>query len=107
MQCACNCLSCGLRVCSNKKIKLITTTPQSTDEVERIFSHLNDSKNKLRDCLAVCILEAIIKSSENFPGDFEVNQRLTHFAWQSKEKYFDKLENSEAVGATTGEIFYL
>jgi len=23
-------------------------------------------------------LEAIIKSSKNFPGDFEVNQRLVH-----------------------------
>jgi len=37
---------------------------------------VNNDKNKLRDCLAVCALEAIIKSSESFSGNFEVNQRL-------------------------------
>jgi len=35
-------------------------------------------------------LEAIIKSSENFPGDFEDNQRLA-FTWQSKENIFWKI----------------
>jgi len=65
----------------------ITALPQSTDEVERIFSRLNNNKNKLRDCLAVCTLEAIIKSSEKFPSDFEVKQRHA-FTWQSKENIF-------------------
>jgi len=41
------------------------------------------------DCLAVCTLEAFIKSSKNFPGDFEVNQRRA-FTWQSKENIFGK-----------------
>ena len=50
-----------------------------------MFSRLNNNKNKLRDCLAVCTLEAIIKSSEKFPGDFEVNQRPRHLHGEEKE----------------------
>jgi len=65
----------------------ITALPQSTAEVQGTFSCLNQNKNKLRDCLAVRTLEAIIKSSENFPGDFEANQRLA-FTCQSKENIF-------------------
>jgi len=40
----------------------------------------------------VLFLEAIIKSSENFSGDLEVNQRLRHLqiTWWSKEKHFEK-----------------
>jgi len=55
----------------------------------------NIDKNKLRDCLAVCTLEAtIIKSSENFSGDFEVNQSLMHLqiTWRTKGKHFEKLK---------------
>jgi len=51
-------------------------------------------------------LEALTKSSENFPGDFEVNQRLGHLritSWRSKGKHFEKL-NSEAVGAITNSL---
>jgi len=55
----------------------VTALPHSTAEVERTFSRLNNNKNKLRDCPAVCSLEAMMKFSENFPGDFEVNQRLS------------------------------
>jgi len=42
----------------------------------------------------MCTLEAIIKSSESFSGDFEVNQRIRHLqiTWQSKEKHFEKLK---------------
>ena len=78
----------------------ITALPQSTAEVERTFFHLNNNKNKLSDFLAVCTLEAIIKSSENFPGDFE---RLTHLHGKARKIYFEKFENSEAVGAITVE----
>jgi len=52
---------------------ITSNSSRSTAEVERTFSQLNNNKNKLRDCLAVCTLEAIIKFSEDFPGDFEVN----------------------------------
>jgi len=59
----------------------------------------------------VCTLEAIIKSSENFPGVFEVNQRGTDLGiyelhGEAKENIL-KNDNSEAVGAITNETFSL
>jgi len=85
----------------------ITALPQSTAEVERTFFRLNNNKNNLKDCPAVCSLEAIMKSSENFPGDFEVNQRIIHLHVKARKTYFEKLENSEAVGSFTDETFSL
>jgi len=55
----------------------------------------------MRDRLVVCTLEAIIKSSENFPGYFEVNERLTHLHGKARKTNFEKFENSEAVDAVT------
>jgi len=66
----------------------ITALPQSTAEVERTFSRSNNNKNKLRDCLAVCTLEAIIKSSDIFPSDFKVKTKTYALIWQSKENIF-------------------
>ena len=59
----------------------------------------------------MCTLEIIIKSSENFPGVFEVNQRgkdlgIYELHGEAKEKIL-KNENSEAVGAITNETFPL
>ena len=87
----------------------LSALPQSTAEVEKAFSRWNNNKNKLRDRLVVCSLdlEAIIKSSENFPGDCEANQRLTHSRGKARKTHFEKFKNSEAVVATTDEIFSL
>jgi len=38
-------------------------------------------------------LEAIIKSSENFPGGFEANQILTHLSGKTRKENFEKFEN--------------
>jgi len=83
----------------------ITALPQSTAEVEITLSHLNNNKNKLKYCLAVCTLETIIKSSENFPGDFEVKTKTysMHLYGTARKTYF---ENPEAVGAITDETFF-
>jgi len=69
----------------------INALPQSTAEVEITFSRSNNNKNKLRNRLAVCTSEAIIKSSENFPGDFEVSERLMHLHGKARKIYFEKL----------------
>jgi len=50
----------------------------------------------------VCTLVAIIKSSGNFPGYFEVNQRLVHLHGKARKTFW---KNSEAVGAITDETF--
>jgi len=68
---------------------------------------LNNNKNKLKDRLVVCTLEAMNRSSENFPGDFEANQRLTHLCGKTRKTNFEKFENSEAVDAITDETFSL
>ena len=54
----------------------------------------------------MCTLEAIIKVGENFPGDFEVNQRLMPLHGKVG-KHILKVENSEAVGAIIDETFSL
>jgi len=47
-------------------------------------------------------------SSENFPGDLEVSQGLMHsHHGKASKTYFEKFENSEAVGAITDETFSL
>jgi len=66
--------------------------PQSTAEVERTFSRLNNNKNKLRNRLSLCTFEATVKSSENFLGDFEVNQTLVHLHGKARKTYFDNLK---------------
>jgi len=49
-------------------------------------------------------LEAIIKSGDNFQGDFEVNQKLLHLHSKARKISFKKFENSEVV---TDETFSL
>jgi len=73
--------------------------------LKKTFSRLNNNQNKLRNRLAACTLEATIKSSENFPGDFEVNQRLVHLHGKARKTYFEKFENCEAVDAVTDKTF--
>jgi len=52
----------------------------------------------------VCTLEAIIKSGDNFQGDFELNQRVVHLRGKARKTYFEKFENSKPV---TDETFSL
>ncbi len=54
----------------------ITALPQSTAEVEHTFSKVNNNKTKLRNTVAVRTVEGIIKSSEAFTSNFEINARL-------------------------------
>jgi len=61
------------------------------------FSGLNNNENKLRDRQAVCSLEAIIKSSEHFPGDFEANQRLTHLHGKARKTFVSGIQVANLV----------
>ena len=54
----------------------ITALPQSTACVERTFSKINNNKTKLRNKLAISIKKAIVKVSEHFPTNFEVDNQL-------------------------------
>ncbi|KAK4319067.1 hypothetical protein Pmani_009961 [Petrolisthes manimaculis] len=54
----------------------IMALPQSTAEVERTFSKLNNNKTKLRNKLSVSTLESIIKTSERFQSSFAMTPSL-------------------------------
>jgi len=86
----------------------ITALPQSTAEVERTFSCLNYNKNKLRDCLAVCTLEAIkLNLVRIFQVTLKSTKRFMHLHGKARKTYFEKIENPEAVGAIIDETFSL
>lgn len=68
----------------------MTSLPQSTADVERTFSKLNANKTKLRSCLAVRTLEAIIKTAETFPLRVDINTRLNHLYTNARNKYMEK-----------------
>ena len=68
----------------------MTSLPQSTAEVEKTFSRLNANKTKLRNSLAIHTLEAIIKTTETFPSQVDVNPRLAHLYTNARKSYMDK-----------------
>jgi len=58
----------------------------------------------------VSTLEKIFKSNGNFPGDFEVNQRLTdtvHLHGKAWKTFFEKFLSSEAIDADTDDTLSL
>lgn len=73
----------------------MTSLPQSTAEVERTFSKVNANKTKLRSCLSVRTLEAIIKTAETFPSHVDVNARLTHLYTNARKTYMERYTEVE------------
>ena len=73
----------------------LTALPQSTAEVERTFSKLNNNKTKLRNKLSVKTLEAILKTSERFPSNFVMTPSLIKLYSNARTRYFAKYTESE------------
>lgn len=69
--------------------------PQRTAEVERTFSKVNNKKARLRNALAVRTLKAIIKSSEAYPSNFEVNEKLTNLHSKARKSYMDQFSEED------------
>lgn len=82
----------------------ITALPQSTAGVERTFSKVNNNKTKLRNALAVRTLEAIIRTSEEFPDNFDINDRLTSLHSKARSSYMGNYSSEEQDDATAMEI---
>lgn len=72
-----------------------TALPQSTAEVEHSFSKMNNNKTKLQNAQAVRMLEAIIKSSEAYPSNFEVNEKLTSLHSNACKSYMERYSEEE------------
>jgi hypothetical protein len=83
----------------------ITALPQSTAEVERTFSKVNNNKTKLQNGLAVRTLEAIIKSSEAYPTNFEVNERLTNLHSRARKRYMEWYTEQDRSDVESLEAF--
>jgi hypothetical protein len=73
----------------------ITALPQSTAEVERTFSKVNNNKTRLRNALAVRTLEAVIKSSEAYPTNFEVNEKLANLHSKARKSYMERFSEQD------------
>ena len=65
----------------------IIALPQSTAEVERTFSKVNANKTKLRNALSVYTLQGILQTSEYFPANFEMNERLKVLHRNARSSY--------------------
>ena len=75
----------------------ISSLPPSTAAVERTFSKLNLNKTKIRNRFSVNTLEAIIKLTEIFPNNFDVNPRLHHPNDTARKIYMKKYSLSRNV----------
>ena len=73
----------------------ITALPQSTAEVERTFSKVNNNKTRLRNALAVRTVEAVIKSSEAYPTNFEVNEKLANLHSKARKSYMERFSEQD------------
>ena len=83
----------------------ITALPQSTAEVECTFSKVNNNKTKLQNALAVRTLEAIIKSNQAYPTNFEVNERLTNLLSKARKCYMERYTAQDRSNVESLETF--
>ena len=83
----------------------ITALPQSTAEVERTFSKVNNNKTRLRNALAVRTLEAILKSSEAYPTNFEVNEKLADLHSKARKNYMERFTEQDRSNVESLETF--
>eukprot|EP00112_Aurelia_sp_Birch-Aquarium-sp1_P014236 Seg306.6 transcript_id=Seg306.6/GoldUCD/mRNA.D3Y31 product="Zinc finger protein 862" protein_id=Seg306.6/GoldUCD/D3Y31 len=81
----------------------VTALPQSTAAVERTFSKINNNKTKLRNGLAVTTIEAIVKVSERFKKNFEVDERLVNLHSKARGAYMQKYADADLVEITDFE----
>ena len=68
----------------------VTALPQSTAAVERAFSKINLNKTKLRNCLVIRALEAIVKVCEKFSTNFAMNDHLVRLHANARNSYMQK-----------------
>ena len=83
----------------------VTALPQSTAVVERTFSKLNNNKTRLRNSLAVRTLETIITSSEAYPTNFEVNEKLTNLHSTARKRYMERYSEQDRRNLQSLESF--
>ena len=73
----------------------VTALPQSTAAVERTFSKININKTKLRNCLAVNTLESIVKVSEKFTTNFDIDEHHVRLHANARNLYMQRYTQKE------------
>ena len=81
----------------------VTALPQRTAAVERTFSKINDNKTKLGNGLAITTIEAIVKVSERFKKNFEIDERLASLHSNARGAYMQRYTDADAVKITDFE----
>ena len=81
----------------------VAALPQSTAAVERTFSKINNNKTKLRNGLAITTIEAIVKVSERFKKNFEIDERLASLHSNARGAYMQRYTDADAEKITDFE----
>ena len=83
----------------------IIALPQRTAEVERTFSKVNANKTKLRNALSVYTLQGILQTSESYPANFEINERLKVLHRNARLSYMSRFHDEERSNIEMEEDF--
>ena len=83
----------------------ITALPQSTAAVERTFSKVNNNKTKLRNSLAVNTIEAIVKVSERYTNNFEIDEHLVQLHGKARNAYMQKYAEKDSTNIEENMYF--
>ena len=73
----------------------VTALPQSTAAVENTFSKININKTKFRNCLAVNMLESIVKVSEKFTTKFDIDEHHARLHANARNSYMQRYTQKE------------
>ena len=77
----------------------VTALPQSTAAVERTFSKVSNNKTKLRNALSVRTVEAIVRTSDYFSTNFDVDDKLVGLYSKARGKYMERYNAEERSAA--------
>ena len=68
----------------------VTALPQSTAAVERTFSKISNNKTKLRNALSVQQVETIVRTSDYFSKNFDVDDKLVGLYCKVRGTYMEE-----------------
>ena len=77
----------------------VTALPQSTAAVERTFSKISNNKIKIGNALSVRIVEAIVRTSDYFSTNFDVDDKLVGLYSKTRGKYMERYNAEERSAA--------
>ena len=77
----------------------VTALPQTTTAVERTFSKISNNKTKLRNALSVRTVEAIVRTSDYFSTNFDVDDKVVCLYSKVRGTYMERYNAEERSAA--------